>query len=265
MAFYLRDKHITSIEIDEPRLRQFIGLFQGFLSAKIEGLPPEQAAADWFLTYVIRFDEKGYRVFSGAELIDLFNQGRAVERVIIALDSKESLRSNRQTGAWAELKLDAVAPANSWLNVTSDIKADVDAAYAAIDDALKASKSWIGIARSAPARLAIQLVGVIIFFALSLWGASLMASRLAIQNAFPMAFLFVFVLLSNAWTFLHPSLLRQIDRLFPNVYFKRPNRERWTWLWQALVGSVVVSVLGALALFMFGYIVSSLQPFILRK
>lgn len=79
------------------------------------------------------------------------------------------------------------------------------------------------------------------------------------------AFLFVFVLFSNSWTFLHPGLLRQIDRLFPNVYFKRPNRERWTWLWQALVGGAVLSVLTALALIMFGYIGSALQPLILKK
>lgn len=265
MGFYLRDKHIQSVEIDEARLRQLVGLFEGFHGTKKAGLTPEQATEQWFLSHIIRFDEKGYRVFSMAELIDLFNQGRAVERVVIALDSKESLRSNRQIGTWAELKLDAFAPANSWCTVTSDIKGDVDAAFAAIDDALKASKSWSGVVRSAPARLAIQLVGVILFFVISLWGGSFIASRLAIQNAFPIAFLFVFVLFSNAWTFLHPGLLRQIDKLFPNVYFKRPNRERWTWLWQALVGGAVLSVLTALALIMFGYVGSALEPLILKK
>jgi hypothetical protein len=265
VAFFLRDKQVLNVEVDEVRLRQFIQLFEGFRATMTAGMTPEQAAAEWFLSYIIRFDEKGYRLFTANEVVDLFNQAHTVERIIIALDSKASLSSNRQTGTWAELKLDAFAPGNSWLNVTSDHRGNVDAGFCAVEEALESSKTWFRFARTGPTRFGIQLVAVIMMFTASLWGASIIASRLAVQNAFFLAFLFVFVLLSNAWTFVHPWALRRLDRLFPNIYFKRANRERWTWLWQALVASVVFAVLTALALVMFNYIASSLSPFILKR
>ena len=265
MAFFLRDKQVLNVEVDEVRLRQFIQLFQGFHATVTAGMTPEQAAAEWFLSYIIRFDEKGYRVFTQTEVVDLFNQAHTVERVVVTLDSRESLSSNRQTGTWAELKVDAFSPGNSWLQVTSDHRGNVDAAFCAVEEALESSKTWFRFVRTGPARFAIQLVAIIITFAASLWGASVIASSLTVQNAFPLAFLFVFVLLSNAWTFVHPWALRRLDRLFPNIYFKRANREPWTWLWQALVASVVFAVLTALALVMFNYIASSLSPFLLKK
>jgi hypothetical protein len=265
VAFFLRDKHVQSVEVDEARLRQFIQIFEGFLADKTAGMQPLQAATEWFLSYIVRLDEKGYKVFSGNEVINLFTQADVVERVILSVDSKLSLNTNRQQGTWVELKLDAFTVNNSWLNVASENRTDVDAMYAVVDGALTSAKNRFGVARSAPARFAIQLVGVILCFVLSLWGASVISSRLAVQNAFPLAFLFVFVLFSNAWTFIQPWALRRIDRLFPNVYFKRASRERWTWLWQTLVASAIFAVLTALALVMFNYIAAALNPFIVSK
>lgn len=262
VGFFHRDKQVLSIEVDEGRLRQLIQVFEDFLATMTAGMTPEQAAAEWSLSYILRFDEKGYRVFSRAEVLELFEHANVVERLIIALDSRKSVETGRNLGTWVELKLDAVAQNNCWLNVTADTKGNMDAAYQALDDALASAKTRFGMLRSAPARFGIQLFWVVLVFVLSVWGGSLIATHLAIENAFPIAFLFVFLLFSNAWTFLQPWVLRNIDSLFPNIYFKRDGHQRWIWLWQGLVVAAIFAVLTAVVIFLLHYLAGALAPLV---
>lgn len=260
MGYFHRDKQVLNVEIDEARLRQLIQVFEGFFS----GLAGQHAQGtngpEWQLSYVVRFDEKGFRVFAGTEVLELFNQANVVERIVLALDSTRSLATNRADGAWFELKLDATAPSNCWVNVTADSKPAMDATYQAIDEVLATSKTRYGLLRTNSARFAIQAIGVVLSFAFSVWGGSLVASQMAIQNAFPIAVLFVLLLFSNAWAFFQPWVLAKLDKVFPNIYFKRSGFDRWAWLWQGLVVAAIFGVLTAVFLFMLHYLALALTP-----
>lgn len=70
MAHFLRDQQITNLSANEDDLVRISSIFVD-RSAMINVNVPEDARLDKgaFLAYVIRFDNKGYRVFSIDELL----------------------------------------------------------------------------------------------------------------------------------------------------------------------------------------------------
>lgn len=240
MAHYLRDQQIANTSITEESLNQLSTLFY----ERLDTINKSISEADLtdkraFLTYIIRFDNKGYRVFSINELIKYFRAANSVERILITLETAESLRSNRVTGTVLELRLDEKDPNSSFLTVTSDDKDWVDASFAAVEDRLAKCRNrnlWV---RSAWTAFGVQLVGVTLGFLLSLWVAARIAPSLAIENAFVFAFLFVLLIFSNTWTYLNHLFLHLLNSAFPNIKFLRPDKERLHWLLQAVVGGIV--------------------------
>ncbi|HEY8159775.1 MAG TPA: hypothetical protein VIF10_13835 [Methylobacter sp.] len=253
MAHFLRDQQITNLSATEDNLIQISSTFAD-RAAMINASVPEDAHLDKgaFVTYVIRFDNKGYRVFSVDELFRCFREAKMVERVLFTVETADSLRSNRQFGAFMELRLDEREPNSSFLTVTSDDKDWVDASFSAIQDTLEKSRNRNGWVRTAWTVFAVQLVGVTFGFILSLWVGSKIAPRLSIENAFLFSFLFALLVFSNTWTFLNQLVLRLMNVAFPNIKFLRRGKERLHWLMQAVVGGIV----GAAALYVLGQLVA---------
>lgn len=94
MAFYLRDQHVQNVSLDAEALTQvncvFAERFAQLQADLNESMPQEKRA---FFTYIIRFDNKGYRVFSLDELMRYFNQAREVERIIFTVESGDATLS----------------------------------------------------------------------------------------------------------------------------------------------------------------------------
>ena len=106
MAHFLRDKRVSNLRIPEQGLRQIYAVFEDrarVLSASVSDDRPQGKA---ILSCIIRFDNKGYRVFSLVDLLSHFQQGKTIERVIFTIDTGETLQSNRQLGTYVELRLD---------------------------------------------------------------------------------------------------------------------------------------------------------------
>jgi uncharacterized membrane protein HdeD (DUF308 family) len=249
MAHFLRDQQIANVSITEENLIQLSALFSdrlGTLNASLNEADLADKRA--FLTYIIRFDNKGYRVFSIDDLLKYFRLAKSVERVLLTVETAESLRSNRVIGTVLELRLDEKDPSASFLTVTSDDKDWVDASFAAVQEGLAKYKNRNRWVRSAWTAFAVQLVGVSLGFLLSLWAAAKIAPQLAIENAFVFAFLFVLLIFSNTWTYLNQLLLRLLNTAFPNIKFLRRDKERLHWLLQAIVGGIV----GAAVLYAIG-------------
>lgn len=255
MAHFLRDQQIANVSITEENLTQLSALFSERLGTLKDSLTeadlPDRRA---ILTYIIRFDNKGYRVFSIDDLLKYFRLAKSVERILLTIETADSLSSNRATGTLLELRLDEKDPNSSFLTVTSDDKDWVDASFAAVEDGLAKYKNRNQWVRSAWTAFGVQLVGITLGFILSLWAAAKITPKLAIDNAFVFAFLFVLLIFSNTWTYLNHLLLRLLNTAFPNIKFLRRDKERLHWLLQAIVSGIV----GAAVLYAIGQAVAFL-------
>lgn len=238
MARYLRDQHIKNISVDVDAISHISAVFEerySQLQAELSETSPQGNNA--FFTYIIRFDNKGYRVFSLDELKLYFNQARHVERIIFTVESGDAISSNRNTGAYVELCLDTQEPARCVLASSSDNKDWVEASFAAVHEALAKYKTRNGLARTQWTGLGVQVLGVAIGFIISLWLSFKIAPYLKIDNPFIIAFLFILLLFSNIWGYLNQIILNAIARLFPNIEFIRPTKSRLNWMLQTIVGS----------------------------
>ena len=97
MSNFLRDQHVTNLSVDEDSLRHIDAVFESRQRAINADVPQnDNTGKRALLTYIIRFDNKGYRVFSVEDLLRYFHQAKEVERVIFSVETEESLRSARQ-------------------------------------------------------------------------------------------------------------------------------------------------------------------------
>jgi hypothetical protein len=242
MAHYLRDQLIKNVTINRDTLSQLSSVFssrQYTLNAGLSDSEPDKKA---LLTYIIRFDNKGYRVFSLEDLLQYFDQAKEVERILFTVETVESRRSNRQIGTYLELRLDQKDSTTCFLSVTSDDRDWVDASFSAVQEVLSKDRNNNGWARSAWTQFGVQIVGVTLIFVLSLWLAARVSPKLAIQNSFIFAFLFVLLIFSNTWTYINQRILWSLNTLFPSIKFYRADKDRFNWLLQAVVGGIVVAI-----------------------
>lgn len=242
MARFLRDIRISNIVITEASIRQISEVF----AARAELL--QAAAIDaakedgvTFLTFILRFDDKGYRFFSLDDLMPHFQRAEKVERLIITIETGESLKHNRVVGEHLELRLDKYDPSACTLSVTSDKSDWVDASFAAVQEVLTKCRTRNGWARSMWSTLSIQLMGVVAGFCLSVWAAVRVSEKLSIENAFVISFLFALLVFSNAWSYINGAVLRYVHNIFPNITFYREERDRVDWFMQAVIGGIAAT------------------------
>jgi hypothetical protein len=255
MAHFLRDQIVTNLSISEDKLTQISSVFSERAMMLNTSVPENDTTGKKAIfSCIIRFDNKGYRVFTVEDLIRYFHQAKVVERVIFTIETGESLRSNRQIGSILELRLDEKEMNTCFLTATSDDKDWVDASFSVVQDVLAKCRNRNGWARSTWTYFGVQIVGVTLGFILSVWAATKIAPLLAIENSFIFSFLFALLIFSNTWMFLSQQVIRLINTAFPNIKFYRPNKEHLHWIFQAVIGgavaAVVLYVLGQAASFL---------------
>ena len=259
MAQFLRDEYVKNVSISEDILIQLAESFESRAKHFIDAAKHDEKQQP-FMTFILRFDNKGYKFFNINELLQSFRKAKNIERIIITIETAESLASYRNSGSYLELKLDGKNLDNSILHVSSDTSDWVDSSFSTIKDILDKSSTYYGIARSVWATLAIQLFGVIACFGLSFWAAEKISGNLSIDNSFIISFLFILLLFSNAWGYLNQALLKFIHQIFPNVKFHRPNKDKKNWLLQG----VITGLAGALTLYILGSVFSYVGEFLNR-
>lgn len=253
MATFLRDEHLNNVTLTVDRIRQIDVVFRARFRVAPENGQQSQTPTVFFF-YVIRFDNKGYRVFSLDELISYFNQADHVERVIFTIESTTSRNTNRGVGTFMDLRFDARDANNCYLVASSDEADWMDSSFSAVKDVIAKCKNRHGLARGAWSLLSIQIGGVMVGFLLSLWAAVGISPFIKIENSFVITFLFALLVFSNLWGFINQRLLALVDATFPNVRFYRPDRDRLHWLAQALVGGVAIALSLFLLNLLFKYV-----------
>lgn len=242
MAKFLRDEFIYNVSIKEDMLIQLSEVFVA------RGAPLLEIAENSdddkkkpFITFILRFDNKGYKLFSIDELLHHFRRAEKIERLIITLETGESIASSRMIGDYLELRLDKNNNENSFIQVTSERQDWVDASFSSLKEVLERCSNKNGWARSTWSTLIIQLFGVITGFGISLWAASKISETLNIDNSFIISFLFVLLLFSNAWGYANQAFLKFVHGVYPSILFYRPDKDRKNWLMQAVIGGIAAT------------------------
>jgi len=261
LARYLRDEQLNNVTVDAELIEQIANE----LMNRSQTMPEyEEINADGehdvFIIFTIRYDQKGYKVFTPDELLRYFNQAINVERIIFQIESGKSLTSNKAIGGFLNVNLDNIQP--SFLTVSSDNEAWMDGAFCSIKEIITKHKNKNHIFRNPWSELIIQLFGVLIGFALSLWGASKIAPNITIENAFLISFLLLLLIFSNLWGQIGSQLKKLLNSAFPSIKFYRTDKDRLHWLYQTVVGGIVLA--GALIILngIFGFIGKMLGVFV---
>ena len=241
MATFLRDKKVSNITLDESALSELFGV----CARRSETFPalPNDKKEKSFVSGIIRFDGKGYRVFSSEELLQYFRSAKTVERVILGCQTSIAVSSNNVVGSFIELRFDGSDPNLCYLQVSSDDSEWVDASFSILEESLRKLRNKHGWSRSRWFELLIQLSGVLAGFIVSLWAAAVITPKIPFENAFVIVFLFALLLFSNTWDFLKKQISITIEGVFPNIEFYRPDKHRYRWLMQTVIGGIVVAIL----------------------
>jgi hypothetical protein len=248
MARFLRDIRISNVTVSEELLKAVHDLLIGrwrATNAAIEAknaTDQEKSDERLLLSYVVRFDNRGYRLHDPDEALRCYKQAAEVERVIFTLDSALSERSNRLYGMFFELRLDAKDPNNCFIQASADDSDIVDSVYNGLLEIVTKNKNTNGWIRNTWSQLLVQVFGVAAGFILSLIAGLKIAPYLKIDNAFVLTFLFAFLIFSNTWGFVNQQILRLVNYSFPNIRFVRTGKDSTHWLIQTLVGGVLVAL-----------------------
>jgi len=120
MAQFLRDQRLSNITVKEDLIVQLVEVFATRASTLAGTNPDGEETNKPFLVFTIRFDGRGYRLFSVDQLLRYFRRAKEVERLIITIETGSSLRSNRAVGEHLEVRLDKYDQNLCYLSVTAD-------------------------------------------------------------------------------------------------------------------------------------------------
>ncbi len=253
MAKFLRDIKITNITVTEQLLVSINEFLVERCLAKNNSIDQSALNAEQkidqrlALSYVVRFDNRGYKLFDPDEAMRYYQLASEVERILFTLDSLQCERTNRQYGTFFEIRLDAGDPNSCYIQASADDGDAVDAVYNGLLEILSKHRNKNGWVRNNWTELLVQVFGVAGGFVLSLIAAIEASPYLKVENAFVLTFIFAFLIFSNTWGFLNQQVLRLLNFAFPNIRFVRQGKDSAHWLIQALVGGLLV------AAFLYGF------------
>jgi hypothetical protein len=199
-------------------------------------------------TYIIRFDNKGFRLHDFESVMKYFQEAHKIERIIFMLASVESIQANNIIGKSIELKFDANDINNCQLVVQDDDENWVDATYCKLKEVLDKCGNYHYLVRNRWVSLAVQILGVISGFFVSLWTAVKLSPKLSIENSLALTFIIALLLFSNIWAIIFEGAMRARDYLWPNIAFK--DRGGMHWLAKALISTAF----GSLFIYLFSKI-----------
>lgn len=258
MSDYRRDKSLIKRTITEESLKSI----DMILEEVEKRLLKDKAQGYCHLSFVIRYDDKGYRLFSFSELLLHFNQAEKIEKINFRLDVASSLPPGMSTQEVIDIFISSAQGQNSYFAVEGSDSHWVNSTFTMLDDALKDSKSRFSWVRGAWVPLLIQIIGIVIMFVLSLIASKYASPFVNVDNPIVLTFLFFLLIFFNVWTYLNSTILNLVYSVFPNIYFKRNGRISFLDTAQDKIFSVLLTVVGIFFFIAWDSIKSILLEFI---
>jgi hypothetical protein len=241
MAFYLIDRFVTNVSLDIDRLKILRDVFFERKAQLVTHFNNKEDEV--FVTFTIRFDEKGYKTFSFSEFESYYEQAINIERIIFSLETTASLKTNKSTGEYIDLCLDVKENSRCILVSSSENKDWCENSFNTINNILLKYKTKYSFLRTDFTPLVIQLSGVIIGYLLCISLAYKTYTKFHTENSFILIFFFIFLILSNLWTYLNKYILNFFDKVIPNIEVYRENKNKVHWLLQTIIGSSVIGII----------------------
>lgn len=246
MSKYLRDEFIRNISLNEQTIKKInvdISEIKNRVNTDLaEKYPQNQSKVldekILLANYIIRFDNKGFRLFDFKEVLKHYNDAHKIERLIFVLESPESIKRHKLFGKNIELHFDALDANNCYLSVQDDDKDWVDSSFYKLKERLNECKNLNFILQNRWIPFAVQIIGVFTGLFLSFWVAVRISPRLNIESAFAFTFIAALILFSNVWGILYGMILRCLNYYWPNITFKEKSGLHW--LMKALISTIFV-------------------------
>jgi len=250
MSQFLRDEILKNLSITEEAIKRINDDFIEITNQFAQISNGEKLS----ISYVIRFDNKGFRLFDFNSVMKYFQEAHRVERFIFILESKKSIDSFKGHGKSIELNFYSTEPNKCSLVVQDDSSDWVDAVFWKIKERLRQYKNNNFIVRNRWIPFIVQLIGVIIGFIVSLLVAIKLSPKLDIENPLAFSFVIAFLIYSNCWVFIYDAILKILNYFWPNISFKESKNIHW--LVRALISAAFVG--GVVYLFgrLFTYLVA---------
>lgn len=224
MSKFLRDEFLTNITISEQLLIEIKKEIVKIAEKENKNKVNEMKEKNLFITYTIRFDNQGFRMYGFEEAIEYYKKACIVERFLFNLNSGKSLSTNGLFGKSISLWFDSKEPINCQLVVQDDDKDWTDSIFIKIKEILKKYKNKNHVFRNKWIPFILQLLGIMVVFLTSYWVSVQIAPKLTIENALAFIFLISLILFSNVWSFVFNFIIKYIYDLYPNLSFKEKER-----------------------------------------
>ncbi|EGQ8028974.1 hypothetical protein ACWOKN_004305 [Vibrio vulnificus] len=274
MANFLRDELLKNITIDEElliQLSQELHVCVGELNQEIRtayynthefqqkikaeeelvennsGRPfVEPYIPKYRVSYIIRFDNKGYIVDTIEDLVNYFKTSKNVERLIMQIkpevDNQVIGVSSRVNNCFIEFKVDTINPYNCSFSVTGDDKGWVTANYSSFKD-LIGNKYNRAILKHSP------FVDIFLASCLNLFGLLLsLVTASVIKPFFDDSLILSFIVVLFVFLSIQPIISQGffflLNKFRSNITIKnKNNKETLDWLVKAVVGTVASGVI----------------------
>jgi len=245
MSKFLKDIFLKNLTISEKSLGELNADLTHVVSVENKRLKeqykniqdPLYIRNQLFISYTIRFDGRGFRLYGFDEVMNYFREAKNVERFFFNAFSADSI--NAISGKNIHIGFDTKNVDTCYMCVQDDDKDWTDSAFAKIEDRLKKYKNWNYLIRHKWTVTFIQTLGAFGIFLISFWLANKIFPFINVNNAFLFSFIATFLLLANLWTPIYGTILRMVDRIWANITFRE---RKLDWLIKSSIVPIAVFI-----------------------
>ena len=221
MSEYLRDESLRNLNMSKSALDELNSSLIKIRDGENVKIGNNSSSQQFItMTYIIRFDQKGFKLYEYNKAMEYFNSAKEIERFIFQLDSDEHSKTYKLKGKGVEIKFDSKVPGNCSLTVQDSQQGWVDSTFLTLQEVIKKYNNGNKLMRSTFVVLSIQVLGVLIGILFSLWVASKVSHRLSTPYPYGLTFIITLLIYSNIWGYLYLVLLKCVNAFWPNISFK---------------------------------------------
>lgn len=264
MSKFLRDEFLENLNISEKACEEINSLLFEITKAANEKITlsikdkDELIRKALFPTYVIRFDQKGYKLSDFNSLNKYFQDAEKVDRLLFQVDSVDSITGIK--GKKIEISFYSEDQNRCVISVQDDDQDWVEVTFNKLKSKLLKFKNRNWLVRNNFTLFLVDVFILILGFLASLILAVKIAPMLKIDYGLIFVFLIILLIFSKIWMFVFGKVAGVISYFWPSISFKPP--EKINWIIKDVLGALLVSASIWGLLKMASYLKNVIIPFI---